>query len=156
MSVSPFIGAGGEWRANATQGISLTVATVPIDTASSSFGGVIDADLVTNNDLTFKVPGYYDIVANYGFDQTSGAVRTTLKGYLEVDTGGGYAAMTGTDVFMYCRTAAQGEGTMSRKITRRFDVGDSIRMRAIIETTSAICATLADQCNICVTFRSAA
>ena len=156
MTQSPFIGAGGEWRANAVQTIALTANTVPIDTASSAFGGVIDADLSTNFDLTFMVPGYYDIVAGYGFDQTSGSVRTTLRGFLELDTGGGFGLLAGSSVFMYCRTAAQGEGTMCRKFTRRFDAGDVIRMRCIIHTINAICATRADECNLCITFRSAA
>ncbi len=154
MSLSPFIGAGGEWHSLATVSSTGSAATIPLDTEDELSGGVASADLVTNNDVTILVSGVYLIVACYGFDVSSGTSRSIGRGFMEIDTGGGFATMLATLTHQYNRTLAAGEDTSTRSSRRYLNKGDVLRMRMQRIAGSNTVTTVATGCGLCLTFLS--
>lgn len=153
MSLSPFIGAGGEWHNLANVSSTGSAITIAIDTEDESSGGVIAADL-GNFDFEFLVSGCYSITATYGFDVTFGTSRSIGRGFLEIDTGSGFAAMLATLTNQYNRTLAAGEGSGSRTTRRYFNKGDKIRMRLQRIAGSSTVSTNATANGLTITFLS--
>jgi hypothetical protein len=71
----------------------------------------------------------------------SSSIRTQTKGFLQKDTGGGYAAITGSDVFMYNRSDGQDKTTGTATILHEFASGDEVRIAAEVvsgDTTNTV------------------
>lgn len=153
MKPHGFLGAGGTWSATAAASFT-SATTVPLDTEVEASGGVVRPDLITNHDLEILVPGRYMLVADWNADNDASTARSVARGFLELDTGGGFSTLAHTSAYFYCRTSAQGEGGGSRTRTLRLKRGDKIRSQIQLHAGSATLVTLATGCSITAVYLS--
>jgi hypothetical protein len=68
-------------------------------------------------------------------------MRTQSKGFLQKDTGTGFAAISGSDVFMYNRQDGEDKTTGTATILHEFAAGDDVRVVAEVvsgDTTNTV------------------
>ena len=103
-----------------------TTVTVDFDTVRAETAGLItsSAGVYTVNETRL-----YQIVFRVSTDNTASA-RSTVRSFLELDVGSGFAFVPGSNIYTYNRNATEGENTASGKLLMQLNSGDSIRVRS--------------------------
>ena len=106
--------------------VSTTALTMVIDGTGEVSNSLAS---VTTNEITIAKTGIFKFDCNVYFN-SGGTSRSEYSKYLEVDTGGGYAEVTGTRFVTYQRGYDSGG---SASLTTILDVttGDKFRLRVI-------------------------
>ena len=143
---SPYLGQGGWWYANAVLSALTTVQTIPLDTEKSN-DGLVTVDLVTNNEITFVVPGWYIVNAMWSHENT-GTGNQSINGWLEHDPGGGYTELIGSR----CNTSVSGnaaaDATENSTVRHWFSTGDLLRMQINRWAATVSINTRANMCGL--------
>lgn len=126
MSTATFYDSTG----NATH----TTSSSTVNLNSTLTNNDTDVFTLASDVVTIGADGFYLISYQVGGDDP-GATRTSIKANLQLDTGGGYSNVTGSEVWGYTRTAND-PGTASGSVVLSLSSGDKIRLVASALDTS--------------------
>lgn len=96
--------------------------------------------------IEIATAGKYLVSVNVTTDGTLGTSRSASLGWVELDTGGGYAEIDGSRWATYCRQASQGRSTASVTMVLDLAVGDKIRVYATRDSGTTSISTYANGC----------
>jgi hypothetical protein len=82
------------------------------------------AEVTVNRDDTFI------IAATVATEITTGTSRSDSEMRVQIDTGGGYVTVPGTQLVIYNRTAAQGKGAVTKVFVIDLSTGDKVKVQA--------------------------
>ena len=101
---------------------------VPLDTErkkTSDFAHTTpSAEVTVNRDDT------YIIAATVATEITTGTSRSDSEMRVQIDTGGGYVTVPGTQLVIYNRTASQGKGAVTKAFVIDLSSGDKVKVQA--------------------------
>lgn len=122
----------GSFYDNTGQNITTAEATVNLDTTKLNVGGVF---ALASDVITIGADGNYLFLYKVGGQLGSGT-RAGFVCRLELDTGGGYVDVAGSESSAYARILTEEMGTAHGSIAFACSTGDKVRLRAQAETVS--------------------
>jgi len=116
-------------------GVSFTAGpvTVLIDTETKNTGefSLSAGEITYTGDPTsFSVDGHMCM------NETLGNNRTVIEGILEIDTGGGFVTVSGSESYVYVRNLVDSQGSMDFSTILDLNSGDVLRLRATVVGTA--------------------
>lgn len=115
------------------QTISNNKSTIQIDTLNQSSDSA--SFNLSSGELEFLFSDIYTISYSVVLNDTN-QTRTNSKSVLEINTGGGFVEVEGSDVYTYERNTAAGKSTGSATIALNVNKGDIIRISSSVITGS--------------------
>ena len=109
--------------------IGATAQTLTLDTPRES-SGPSDFTLI-NSEVTVLNPDLYIIDLSVSLGTVSGTSRTTARSYLEMDTGGGFILVPGSDIYTYHRQSNAGNTSGSAHLALSIPAGAKFRIRSV-------------------------
>lgn len=129
--------------------IDPTWVDIAIDIERDKTSGFTHSTTTNPAEVTFVKDGNYLVIARIGVYNSSGTTRSEAEMRLMLDSGSGFAVITGTNANSYHRQDSVGRGTMVMTLEMAFSAGDKIKMQA--ETrTGANLLTLADSSSLTI------
>ncbi len=124
----------GAFSATISTNITTTAATVDINNE------IHDPDnnyAIAAGEITVTEAGYYDISFNCAIDDdsTTGATRSRITGFIEVDNGGGFTALPQSYTAVYAREASDGQG-LGASCIAELNAGAVVRFRIVSSLTT--------------------
>jgi hypothetical protein len=131
-----------------TGGLDVTSgAAIPLDTeVTKHLSGRLysHSTSVNPSEVTLERDGLYRITVDCTTEVTTGTVRCETDMWVEVDTGGGFAEISGTRRTMYNRIAGNGTNSVSCTFTYDASSGDILRVWAVRAQGTQTIETVAD------------
>jgi len=115
--------------------------TVNLDTTRTDSGD--GAFTLASDEVTINKDGNYVLMYKIGINCTSNA-RMGAKGWIEIDTGGGFSEIDGSLSYTYNRGSAYGDNTAMAMVILDVVAGTKFRIRADREHGGSTLITLAD------------
>lgn len=126
-------------------------AAVPLDTERQKTTDFTHSTSTANSEVTIAVAGKYVISGDITTNVSVGTARYDSYGWLELDTGSGFAEVPGTRVTMYNRQATIGINTGSFRCVLDLDVDDKLRLWAARRTGTGTIVLYADGSRLVIT-----
>lgn len=135
-----------ESHASFSQTLSGTAITIDYDTESQNTGTFFN----TSGEITINTTDVFEIIFHVSVDNTINS-NSIASHILELNAGGGFAGVTGTQVFSYHRNSIEGENSVTCSTILNLTSGDIIRVRSMrYDTSSTGLITIADSSGITI------
>lgn len=116
---------------------------VPWDIETIKTDGISHSTSTNPAEITFLKAGYYQVDFRVGIYSYTGNTRSEAEAIVQVDTGSGFANVTGTYTNSYHRQSSQGRGACHINLLMYFNAGDKIKVQVETRSGSNL-RTLAD------------
>jgi hypothetical protein len=116
----------GEWNAFSSTGDDSGVSRIiPLSTEVTNINNV--GSITGGYELTVNYAGYYSVLTNFSIHTLAGGANTA-KAFTEINTGDGFKALSGSEVYLYMGAPPQSRSSTSRSMIRFVEDGDKFRL----------------------------